>query len=191
MKYQVPAVLFAGGKSSRMGKDKALLPFDGYNSMSAYQYEKLKRIFEHVYLSTKEKKFDFNAPLIIDRHEVHSPLAGLVSVFETLDTDAVFVLSVDMPFIGEEEITPVIEASKGAEDAVIAQSPEGTEPLCGLYRRTILPMAQEQLAKNHHRLMTLLENADTTFVPFGEAQAFMNLNRPEDYEKARKLLSSR
>lgn len=190
MRYDIPAILFAGGKSSRMGEDKALLPFNTHTSLSAYQYDKLTTLFERVYLSTKEEKFDFDAPLILDRFAVHSPLAALVSIFETLDAETVFVLSVDMPFIEKEQIEKLMQASGGPEDAVIAQSPDGKEPLFGLYRRTIFPTAREQLEKNRHRLTTLLDSANTRYLLFDDAEPFMNLNRPEDYEKAKKRIDS-
>jgi len=60
------AIIFAGGKSSRMGRDKALLPFGEYSTLCEYQYQRLAKIFETVHISTKEAKFDFDAPLIYD-----------------------------------------------------------------------------------------------------------------------------
>ena len=48
-----PLVIVAGGKSSRMGRDKALLPFGGYSSLAQFQYQKFLPIFEKVYISCK------------------------------------------------------------------------------------------------------------------------------------------
>jgi len=76
MKYTIPAVIFAGGKSSRMGKDKASLPFGSYDTLAEYQYQRLKKIFSDIYIGSKTDKFDFNAPLILDRYSVSSPMAG-------------------------------------------------------------------------------------------------------------------
>ena len=85
MKLFNTAVVFAGGKSSRMGHDKALLPFGGYDSLSQYQYEKLQKMFNTVYVSAKDDKFDFSPQLIEDKYEQSSPLVGLISIFETID----------------------------------------------------------------------------------------------------------
>ncbi|HGZ69822.1 MAG TPA: molybdenum cofactor guanylyltransferase, partial [Nitratifractor sp.] len=77
------AVILAGGKSSRMGSDKALLPFGGYPTLAEYQYRRLSILFENVYISTKEDKFDFEAPLILDKEKSSSPLLAAASIFET------------------------------------------------------------------------------------------------------------
>jgi molybdopterin-guanine dinucleotide biosynthesis protein A len=179
------AVIFAGGKSSRMGKDKALLPFAQYSTLSAYQYQKLKKIFYHVSLSSKEDKFNFSCQIIKDCYKESSPLVGIISIFQTLpNVEEVFILSVDAPFITKEIIDTLMETSDKKYDAVIAKSPNGLQPLCGLYRRSILPIAIEQYKKNNHKLKILLEKASIKIVPFSEQEPFTNLNYFEEYEKA-------
>jgi len=188
MKYNMTAVIFAGGKSSRMGKDKALLPFAGYNTLSEFQYNKLSTLFKKVYLSAKEDKFDFDATVITDRYEENSPLVGIISIFETLEEDEVFILSVDAPFVNEEVIEKLLNHEEEF-DAVIAKSTSGTQPLCGVYRRSILPLAQKHLREGNHRLNDLLKAAHTQFVTFEDDIPFINLNHPHEYENALKLIS--
>jgi molybdopterin-guanine dinucleotide biosynthesis protein A len=187
MKFNSPAVLFAGGKSRRMGEDKALLPFGGFRSLSEFQYDKLSQFFEKVYISTKHDKFDFDAKLICDSYEDSSPLVALISVFEALDVDEVFILSVDAPFVSLLEIKALFDASSQA-DAIIARSPQGIEPLCGIYKRSMLPFAKAQLQKNNHKLLDLLSLVHTKFIDFTKQDTFMNLNRKEEYERAKALL---
>jgi molybdopterin-guanine dinucleotide biosynthesis protein A len=189
MKYTVPAVIFSGGKSSRMGEDKSLLPFAGYGSLAQYQYERLLKLFETVYLSAKEEKFSFAAPVILDKDTGSSPLVGLVSAFETLPAEALFILSVDAPFVDETVIARLVTATAEA-DAVIAHTPQGTQPLCGLYRRSILPLAKAHLDQGMHRMNHLLRQARTTYVSFEEEAPFLNLNHPSEYEEALQRLTS-
>lgn len=106
--YKIPAIIFAGGKSSRMGEDKSQLSFGAYASLSEYQYRRLGRLFDAVYLSAKSDKFDFRCKIIIDNYEIHSPLAALISVFEQLDASEVFILSVDAPFVDKSEIEQIM-----------------------------------------------------------------------------------
>ena len=185
MKYNIPLIIFAGGKSSRMGQDKALLPFGGYNTLSEFQQVRLSKLFKKVYISAKENKFDFDVNIIEDNYNDNSPLVGIISIFETLKVDKVFILSVDAPFVNKKVIDKLIN-SNNRFDAVVAKSKSGVQPLCGIYKRSILPIAQEHLKSKNHRLHSLLKKVETQFVPFEDDALFLNLNHPHEYEKAQK-----
>ena len=179
------AVLFAGGRSSRMMRDKSLLPFGGYGTMGEYQYRRLKKYFAEVYISCKEDKFNFEAPLILDRYPQSSPLVGILSVFETIEDREFFVLSVDAPFVDRNIITTLYDSDPQAHcSAVTAESPQGIQPLCGIYRRSIIPNAKAFLARGDHRLTALLKASGSCSVRFEEESLFANLNYPEEYDKA-------
>lgn len=185
------AVIFAGGKSSRMGEDKALLPFANYPTLTEFQLDKLSALFDKVYISAKENKFGFDCRVIQDNYRENSPLVGLISVFETLKAEEVFILSVDAPFVNKETIEKLLEHNQSRFDVIVAQSPSGAQPLCGLYKRSILPLAYMQLEKENHRLGDLLRLANTLFVEFDEDAPFTNLNRPEEYQQALKRFEKR
>ena len=178
------AVIFAGGKSSRMGRDKALLPFGGASSMAAFQYNKLRSLFDTVYLSTKTEKFDFDVPLIIDRYPQSSPMVALASLFETLEVDAVLILSVDMLMIDGTDIERICEhyrKNQPKPDVLVAQSPRGVEPLFGIYRNTILSNVQRLLKQDIHRMRALFERVKTEVLTFEKHENFANINTPEEY----------
>jgi len=184
VKYAIPAVIFAGGKSSRMGQDKALLPFGNSASLSEFQYKRLNALFEKVYLSAKAYKFDFECDLIEDRYEEHSPMAALISIFEALDNEAVFVLSVDAPFVDKGVIDTLIQHYTSDNDIIVAKSPKGIEPLCAVYKRSILSTALDQMKRGNHRLTDLLKDVRCKEILFETEQPFTNLNHPEEYERA-------
>ncbi|SFV56102.1 Molybdopterin-guanine dinucleotide biosynthesis protein MobA [hydrothermal vent metagenome] len=176
------AVIFAGGKSSRMGRDKSLLPFGGYSTLAHYQYQRLSSIFDEVYISAKEDKFDFESDLILDRYSESSPLVGLVSIFESTDIDEAFVLSVDAPFIDSDIIDTIYDHSiDNSSDVIVAKSPQGLEPLCAIYRRSILLKSKIFLEQNNHRLNALIGELDTTIVEFKSDKRFDNLNYYHEY----------
>lgn len=177
----------AGGKSSRMKRDKALLPFAGYSTLAEYQYQRWASFFSQVYLSTKEDKFDFSANIIEDCYSDSSPLVALVSIFETLKVDEIFVLSVDAPFVNKEIIEILYAKAKPESSVIIAQSVNGLEPLCGIYRRSILKEAKVFLTQGNHRLQSLLNHVKMQKVWIEDRKAFMNLNHPLEYEEAIKL----
>ena len=185
MKNRKTAVIIAGGKSSRMGRDKALLPFAGYSTLAEYQYRRLSDFFEKVYISAKSNKFDFDVRMVEDRYEVSSPLVAIVSIFESLEVSEVFILSVDAPFVSIETIEKLYQkAESSTSDIIVAKSPHGVEPLCAIYRRSMFPLAQKLLDEESHRLQTLLAEANTSTVEFEDEMLFTNLNHPKEYEEA-------
>jgi molybdopterin-guanine dinucleotide biosynthesis protein A len=187
MKYTIPAVIFAGGRSSRMGTDKALLPFAGYTSLSEFQYNKVSQWFKTVYLSSKSNKFNFNCPILKDIYKESSPLVGIASIFQILKTDAVFILSVDAPLVNRYVIDKLWEAythdTHANTSAIIAQSPNGLQPLCGIYKRSILPFVLQNISLNKHRLSSLLRDTPSKTVFFEDDTPFTNLNTQEEYQK--------
>lgn len=184
--FSLPCVLFAGGKSSRMGQDKSLLSFGGFSSLAEFQYDRLTKLFEHVAISTKTAdKFSFQANFILDPIKVdYAPTAGFVSMFHALENDRVMVLSVDTPFVGEREFRVLIEADHEGMDAVIARTPTGSHPLCGIYHRSLLGEFERMLREGDHRLGKLLSSRQIRYVDFSDEEAFANLNHPHEYQEA-------
>lgn len=184
--FSLPCVLFAGGKSSRMGKDKSLLPFGGFSTLTEFQYNRLTKFFERVFISTKTAdKFDFNAPFILDPKEVDfAPTAGFVSAFRKISDERIMVLSVDTPFVDKSVFQTLIDADNGALDAVIAKTVEGNHPLCGIYHRSLLEEFERMLAQEDHRLGKLLTNSKTRYIDFSDEALFSNLNHPHEYQEA-------
>lgn len=187
MQKQTIAVIFAGGKSSRMSTDKSLLPFGEFKTLTEFQYNRLSKIFDKVYISCKSNKFDFNANLIFDRYKESSPLVGIISIFETLDVDEVFIISVDSPFI-DIDIIKELKLNNQDEYDIIVSSTEGkNQPLCAIYKRSILSKAKEFLSKDIHKLNFLIKNLNSKIVEFKNDDRFTNLNYYNEYLKAYKL----
>ena len=181
------AVILAGGKSSRMKQDKALLPFGGCNSLTEFQQRRLSKIFSKVYISSKNNKFDFDVDIIEDRYESSSPLVALVSIFEALDDiEEVFLLSVDAPFVDKGIINTLYKNNTSIDDVVVAQSNNGLEPLCAIYHRSCLIEAKKALEANRHKLHSLFEKLNLKIVKIDNEYAFINLNYPSEYREAKK-----
>lgn len=184
--FDLPCILFAGGKSSRMGQDKALLPFGEYSSLTQFQYSRLSKLFTHIFISTKTSdKFDFAANFILDPVDADfAPTAGFVGVFEQIQSDRIFALSVDSPFIDKETISKLLEADKPDFDAVISRTPCGTHPMVGVYHRSLIDKFSRMLKEGDHRLGKLLGMSNTHYVDFSNEKLFTNLNHPNEYEEA-------
>ncbi|PHQ66008.1 MAG: molybdenum cofactor guanylyltransferase [Sulfurimonas sp.] len=187
----IPCVIFAGGKSSRMGEDKSLLPFAGFNTLTEFQLSRLNKIFKTVYISCKDKsKFDFDANYIEDAKttQTFAPTAGFVAIFEELKENSFFALSVDAPFVSQKEIEKIIDADTDDSDATIAKTEFGTQPMCGIYHRSLAKEFSKMLQSDNHKLGFLLKSSNTTFVDFDDEKPFLNLNHPHEYQEALKLI---
>lgn len=178
----IPCVIFAGGKSSRMGKDKSLLPFKE-SSLAKFQYERLKEVFNEVYISTKVEKFDFKAPLIFDKSDIFAPTVAFERIFEKFDE--FFAISVDTPFIDKEIIEKIVNEARIYKnyDAVIAKT-NFPHPLIGIYRKSILSNILNEIKKQNFKLNYILKISNTLFIEFDEEKKFFNINYPTDYQKA-------
>lgn len=188
---EIPCVIFAGGKSSRMGEDKALLPFGNFDTLTEFQLYHLSKIFKTVYISCKHKsKFNFNANFIEDikLNSSFAPTAGFVAAFRALKCEKFFAISVDSPFVGKKEIEKIILKDDSNLDATIAKTEFGIQPMCGIYHRSLENRFIDMLEKDNHKLGFLLNSAKTNFVEFDEELPFLNLNSPHEYQEALKLL---
>ena len=186
----LPCIIIAGGKSSRMGSDKALLPFGEFKTLTQYQIHRLTPLFQSLHVSARSKnKFDFEASFIEDitTYQAHSPLIAFLSIFHKFDTP-VCVLSVDTPFVTEAIFQKLFDALDEQTDALIATSPESSHQLCAIYRPSIKDKIIPMLEKNEHKIRTLLEQVNTKYIHFESDEPFLNLNLPGDYEKAKALL---
>lgn len=186
MLLDIPCVIFAGGKSSRMGEDKALLPFGNFKTLTQYQLTRLQKIFNKVYISTNSiSKFDFNASFIEDVDtNVSAPTVGFVSVFEQLKCERFFVISVDTPFVDKGIITTILQADKPNKDATIALLNGKIQPLCGIYHNSLHIEFKAMLQTNQHKMGKLLKNKNVEFVNFECNDKFLNMNYKEEYENA-------
>lgn len=172
-----------------MEQDKALLPFGGFPTLAQFQFQRLQALFDDVYIAAKTNKFTFDVPIIEDIKETASPMVGLVSIWDQVDADEIFVISVDLPFVTSEVIEKLYgKAEQNQADVIVARSPNGLEPLCAIYRRSSSKVIQQLLIQDNHKLQYLLQRLDTVEVNFEKTEWFMNLNYPSDYQKALEYL---
>ena len=186
----LPLAIIAGGKSSRMGSDKALLPFGEFKTLTEFQLNRFKPYFPRLHVSAKNsEKFAFEASFIDDNPNFsdHSPLVALLSILEQLQTP-VCVLSVDTPFVTPEIFEKLYENFEEGDDAIVAASPCASHQLCAIYAPSIVKTIRVQLAKNEHKIRSVFSQSRTKFIAFESDEPFFNLNHPDEYQKAQELL---
>ncbi|MGN7762150.1 molybdenum cofactor guanylyltransferase [Paenibacillus sp. 22594] len=199
----ITGVILAGGRSRRMGADKALLMLEG-QPLIAYSAARLSSITDHVVIACGEEERGayrmFHLPLIPDIYPGLGPLAGLHAALQGSHTEWVAVLACDLPFASEGLFLHMLEIAYGGGDiqAVVPVTSEGrVQPLLALYNRSILPILEKFLSRRQLRVMEFLDVLDVHYVrdsdyeegPRTHAFSLMNMNTPEDYAAAVKLAS--
>lgn len=187
---ELPIVILCGGKSSRMGEDKSLLPFAAYKTLAQYQYERLKPHFKHIYFSSKVNKFDFledDDNIIFDDDEIYSPMVALKTILQNIKNQKVFILTVDTPFVKIDTIQQLLLASKNHE--ITVAKTEKLHNLCGIFDTSILYKIEEALSQDIHKIGYLLKQSHTQEIEFFDENEFLNVNKKEDYLKALSIIS--
>ena len=179
------AVLMAGGKSSRMGCEKAFLLLDG-KPLWLLQREKLLSIADEVLISAKEgMKEQLKSPIILDRTPGLGPLGGLESALVAARHERLVVLGIDMPFMTAAFLNALLEESTNL-CGVVPMLAGYFQGLAAVYPRSLLPLVREVLTGEDHSMQHLNRLAverglmNVRMVSEGERPLFQNWNTPED-----------
>jgi len=184
----VSGVILAGGRSTRMGRNKALLPYKGKPLIEAI-YRLMAELFKDVVVVTNTPEdYDFlPCPKTADIHVGKGSLAGVHAGLSWAATKWIFVVGCDMPYI-EPPLVRYLAGRLGSEAALVPQSEAGLEPLHAFYSREALPLLDAALRAENVRIIDVLAQLPAKVIPAAEiaavapgSRSFMNLNTPEDY----------
>ena len=184
----------AGGRSRRMGRDKALLPW-GESTLLDHAVQRLKSVCADVrILSGREGRYlDRGLVVLPDLWADTGPLGGVhagLSILAKSDDLALF-LAVDLPFVPVELLAALRDGIAGY-DAVVPVAAGGPQPLCAAYRATCCAAIERRLGEGERRMTSfwpdvrMREMPDAEVQPFGDpARLFLNVNDPDDLARAR------
>ena len=190
MAVQVEAALIlAGGLSSRMGQDKAVLTLEGQTLLErAIRFWRNGCKAKRIYIACGSMDHFPTLPegviAIPDLIARRGPMGGLHAAFHQTGEKLLWVSGVDMPFLRPEAVLPPPE-----KDAMAYRRVNGRpEPLFAVYRRTVLPAIDSLLDEGCNKLRALLDGVDTEYTPLPMEweDVFDNLNTPLDFETAKK-----
>ncbi len=176
------AIIMAGGGSSRLGQDKALLLVNG-RPMLEHIYNQLRSHFEQIIISADEPdKYDFiGAEVVCDRVSGQGPLMGISSAMQASRNDLNFVIACDIPNVN---ISFMKRLHREAEDfdAIIPISDEDKyEPLFAVYRKTLLEVMDSTLSSGKRKITDALKGRSVKFIPLDNPGWLRNLNTMNDY----------
>lgn len=184
----VAGVILAGGESSRMGRNKALLEVNG-ERMIETAYRRMAELFDEVLLVTNTpESYDFiPCRKIADIHPGMGPLGGIHAALSSSVAERAFVIACDMPGLNPRLIRELC-GIEGGGDVVIPETPGGLEPLHAVYSKSCLPKMEQMLFAGERRILSFFDLAQVRLVPRGriaaldpEYASFRNINTQEDY----------
>lgn len=181
----ISGFILAGGKSTRMGTDKALLDFHG-KSFLEQMVSIIRPFCDSVSICGNNSGYEsFGLPVIPDIYFNIGPIAGIYSALFHTTSEWNLIVSVDMPFLNAELIKGLISIAD-LSDCIIPKHEMGVEPLAGLYRKSALEKVSAMIQKKDFKLINLLSELNINFwdcdkLVTQNPRLFTNVNRRDDY----------
>ena len=191
----VSIAILAGGKSKRMGQDKAFLPV-GKQIVIERVIERVRPLTDDLYISTNtpEAFSQFNLPMVADIHPNKAALGGIYSAISAAQHQSVLIVACDMPFLNVDLLSYLIKLSPTANVVAPLINPPQPETLHTVYGKTCLPAIEKRLLANKLRIIGFFDDVTVRYVEQKEIAAidpnlysFVNMNTPQDLERVRKL----
>lgn len=189
-KQDVSAFILAGGKSTRMGKDKALVALHG-RTLLERALELACSVTSDVRIVGSREKFAAFAPVVEDVFRNCGPLGGIHAALQASASDLNVMLAVDTPFLTPSFLHYLIDRARETSDAEITvpHTTDGWQPLCAVYRREFMIEAEKALRAGKYKIDPLFSVVRTRVIEQEELESagfrddlFRNLNTPEDLQ---------
>lgn len=188
----VSGVILAGGESSRMGSNKALLPYRGGRFIEAI-HSQLASIFSEVLLVTNHPQQYSFLPCrkVTDIHAGMGVLAGIHSGLYHSSNQAIFAVACDMPYL-VDGLVRHLAGLANAGGVVIPESPGGLEPLHAVYGKGCLAAIEATLLSGQRRIISFFDRTNVSRLNLEQVAffdpafvSFLNINTPGEYFKLR------
>jgi len=187
--------ILAGGRSRRMGRDKATLRVTD-KALIQQVYDKAKLVFRDIVIVSNHHQsfYGIDVPIIRDAIPVRSSMVGIVSALMAARSPYVFILACDMPYVSREAMEYLLTQVHG-EDIIVPCTKYGYEPLHAIYNRSCIPFMLTHIERQRLKVRDLFpylsvnEVEDhSTFIHKG-IPVFTNINVQEDLSLVRRLVT--
>ena len=183
----ITGIVLAGGKSSRMGADKGLLPFRG-KPLVTWATGLLSGYCRQILISSSNPDYqEFGYPVIADIYSNSGPMSGIASCLAVSENEVNLVLTCDMPFVDASVIEALIRHAGYATFVIPLDERGYEEPLCGMYHKNSLPLIESSIREKSFRMTSLFStglvkylSTDEYTKPF-DSRWFTNINTPGEF----------
>ncbi len=180
-------IILSGGKSLRMGENKAFIQFEGIPIIKRI-YDLFRGLFQEIIIVTNQKELfsDFDSKIFSDLIPDRGVLGGLYTgiFFSTFSYS--FCVACDMPFIKKAVVQYLIENTEGY-DAIVPRTSDGLQPLHAIYSKNCLDPIRKIMEKGNYKVIDFYDMVKVKIIeedhfifldPFRES--FINVNTPEE-----------
>ncbi|GAV22683.1 molybdenum cofactor guanylyltransferase [Carboxydothermus pertinax] len=189
--------ILAGGKSSRMGRNKALLPLES-KTIIEHLITNFQPIASELFIVANTSEYDFlGLPVYNDRYPAQGPLAGIETALRVATNEKVFITACDLPLL-PAGIPGHLAVNTGDFDVTVLAFKGKIEPLIGIYRKSIYPVVDQHLALKKNKIIEFYPQVKVKVINFEDLPAnlqkeeyLLNVNTPADYEKLLKIFISK
>lgn len=188
---RVAGIVLCGGRSSRMGRPKAWLPFGG-ETLLHRTVRTLREAVDPVVVVAAPGQdvppLPAGVRIVCDEVEDRGPLGGLAAGLAALDgqADAAYLSACDVPFLTPAFVSRVVELLGDAEIAV-PHVGDHFQPLAAAYRLSVLPHVRDLLAANRLRVVNLFDAVAVRLIEsddLTDLTPLRNVNTPDEYREA-------
>jgi molybdenum cofactor guanylyltransferase len=192
MNNDIIVMILAGGKSSRMGQDKALLEFQGKPLLTRISQMALS-LTDQVYLVTSRgEKYQhilpFSCQIVQENNNFPGALVAFYQALKQINPERkwVLLLACDLPYINQETIQKWIDQLDNIPSETIAFLPRQEERwqcLSGFYRSSCLPLLEAFIQEGGNSFQKWLNSASVAEIYLDDPEVVFNCNTPEDWQK--------
>jgi len=194
---EISAGILAGGKSTRMGINKALLPFKEITLIEAIAKECEDFLSIILSVNDLETYKNIGYQLVQDEKDGFGPIEGIYQILKKVDTEYVLILAADMPYINKTFLKKFCSCMDNPDllmdnrgempGCIVLRADNMLEPLCSLYSKKTLPYIKQMREEDEHKLRLLYERVYTRYIDLENLgytkQIITNINTQEDYKK--------
>lgn len=176
--------MLTGGRSSRMGCDKALLPFRGGTLIEAVAAIVARSAGSATLVGRPETFGALGFAVIPDVYPGEGPLGGILTALRHSGADWNLITACDMPALNCGVLENLLETAERLDaDALLPLGPAGLwEPLCAVYHRRTMEALEARFAAGVRKVSAALEAVRAVPCPVVEVSCFQNINTPEEWQ---------
>lgn len=179
--------VLTGGRSSRMGTDKALLRYQGVTLVEAVARVVREAAGAVTLVGSRERYARFGIPVVEDRLPGCGPLAGIEAALSATQAEWNLIVACDMPALTREFLNVLLDRAERSQAAcLVPASPDGRpQPLCSVWHRGCAEPVREALDGGARRISDVLAIVGAEIWPAAGESWFLNVNTPDEWDVCR------